>query len=118
MAQLPEYVNVLYSGSSEKFDPGIIQSEMEKGLSKMRVGQHRVVVEQAAVLQFKTAEDSLAFEDWYFNTIRRIGFFTIPDARTGLPRSARFKNADIGTLEPQHGGYAVSKRSVTFEYLR
>ena len=118
MAQLPDYVTVLFEGSSEKFDPGIIRSEMEKGLAKMRVSQSRVVVEQSAVLQFKTVEDSIAFEDWYFNTIRRVGFFTVKDPRTGQDRTVRFKNADIGALEPQHGGYAVCKRSVTFEGLR
>lgn len=118
MTQLPDYVTVLFEGASEKFDPGIIRSDMEKGMAKMRVGQSRVVVEQSALLQFKTAEDSIAFEDWYFNTIRRIGFFTVPDPRTGQLRTVRFKNADIGSLEPQHGGFAVSKRSVTFECLR
>lgn len=118
MAALPEYVTVALEGHSEQFDPGVVVSEMERGLAKMRVGQLRAVVTQQAQLIFKTAADSVAFEDWYFNTIRRIGFFTVQDPRINATRTVRFKGGDIGALEPLSGAYAVSRRAVTLEYLR
>lgn len=118
MAALPSYVKLLRDDAGEKFDPGVVASEMEKGLAKMRVGQSRVVVQVAATLLFRTRQDSIAFEDWYFNDIRRIGWFDWRDARTGRIRSVRFKAGDIGQLLPMSARYGHSKRLVTLEYLR
>lgn len=109
----------MFDGHAMEFDPGVIKSEMDKGLPKMRVSQSRVIVHLKAYLLFKTAEDSISFENWYFNTIRRIGWFRIPDPRIpDATLTVRFKDADIGTLEPISGAYAVCRRAVTFEYLR
>lgn len=118
MAALPDYVKILLEGAGEEFDPGVVVSEMEKGLAKMRVSSARVVAEVPAVLQFYSTADTLAFEDWYFNTIKRIGFFDVKDPRTGQLRAMRFKGGDIGKLEPLVGRYAKARRSVTLEYLR
>lgn len=118
-AALPDYARIMFDGHAMEFDPGVIKSEMDKGLPKMRVSQSRVIVHLKAYLLFKTAQASIDFEDWYFDTIKRIGWFTIPDPRIeGQTLTVRFKDADIGTLEPMTGAYAVSRRSVTFEYLR
>jgi hypothetical protein len=118
MAELPSYVRILRDGAGVQFDPGVLASEMERGLAKMRVSQSRVVVQVAATLYFRTRKDSLSFEDWYFNTIKRIGWFNWRDKRTGAVRSVRFKGGDIGNLEPLSPGFGHSKRSVTLEYLR
>ena len=118
MADLPNYVTVLLGGHSEKFDPGVIESQMEKGPSKLRVGQSRVVVEQTAQLLFRSAAETVTFEDWYFDTIKRIGWFTIHDPRINAARTVRFKGGDIGVLEPLTGAYEAARRSVTLEYLR
>lgn len=118
MAALPSYVKLLRDDAGEQFDPGVVVSEMEKGLAKMRVGQSRVVVQVTATLFFKTREDTIAFEDWYFTTIRRIGWFDWRDPRTGLVRSVRFKGGDIGKLTSAAARYGKAQRSVTLEYLR
>ncbi|WP_272971037.1 hypothetical protein [Comamonas terrigena] len=118
MAELPSYVRILRDGAGVQFDPGVLASEMERGLAKMRVSQSRVVVQVAATLYFRTRKDSLSFEDWYFNTIKRIGWFNWRDKRSGTVRSVRFKGGDIGNLEPLSAGFGHSKRSVTLEYLR
>ncbi len=116
---LPDYARIMFDGHAIEFDPGIIVSEFERGLSKMRVGQSRVIMNLKAYLLFKTAEDSISFENWYFDTIKRIGWFRIPDPRIpDATLTVRFKDADIGTLEPISGAYAVCRRAVTFEYLR
>lgn len=118
MAELPSYVKLLREGAGEDFDPGVVVSEMEKGLAKMRVGQSRVVVDVAATLQFETRQASIDFESWYFNTIKRIGWFDWYDARNRVTRSVRFKGGSIGRLEPLTARYGYAKRAVTLEYLR
>ena len=117
MASLPSYVTVHYS-RPESFDPGVIKTEMERGLAKMRVGSSRVVVNVAVTLQFASAADAGAFEDWYFSTIKRIGFFNWYDTRTGVVRTVRFKDGALGELIPMAPGFAISQRDATLEYLR
>lgn len=118
MAALPNYVLVLLSGYTDGFDPGVVVSEMDKGLPKMRIGQSRVVRNVGVTLAFERAADAHAFEAWYFDTIRRIGWFDWQDPRDGVVRSVRFKNGDIGQLQPLAGGFALSQRSAVLEYLR
>lgn len=118
MTALPSYVRVLRDGAGEEFDPGVVVSEMEKGLAKMRVSQSRVVVQVAATLFFRTRQDSISFEGWYFDTLKRIGWFDWRDPRTGQVRTVRFKGGAIGRLEPQSARYGHSKRAVNLEYLR
>jgi hypothetical protein len=117
MTQLPDYLTILLDDTGEEFDPGVIKSEMERGMAKQRVGQSRVVVEVPVTLLFDSAADAESFYDWYFNTIKRIGFFTWtdpgPDGSHG-----RFKDGSIGKLVPTIAGYAQSKRSCVLEYLR
>lgn len=91
---------------------------MERGMAKMRVGSSRVVVDVAVTLQFSSTKDTETFEDWYFNTIRRIGFFNWYDTRTGVVRTVRFKDGALGELVPLAQGFAVAQRTATLEYLR
>lgn len=109
---------MLKDDAGEQFDPGVVVSEMDKGLAKMRVGQSKVVVQVTATLFFRSSADSRAFEDWYFNEIHRIDWFDWWDSRTGQVRSVRFKGGDIGRLAPLASRYGKAQRSVTLEYLR
>ncbi len=118
MPALPSYARVLLEGAGEEFDPGVVESEMEKGLPKMRVDQSRVVVEVPATLLFRTKADTISFETWYFDTIKRVGFFDWLNPRTGQLLSVCFKGADIGKLTPLASRYGIAKRDVTLQYLR
>ena len=91
---------------------------MERGLAKMRVGSSRVVVQVAVTLQFASAADTTSFDEWYFSTIKRIGFFDWYDTRTGVVRAVRFKDGALGELAPLTQGFAVAQRTATLEYLR
>lgn len=117
MAALPDYVSLLLAGQAETFDPAIVRSEMERGLAKQRVGNSRVVRKLNATLQFESSADVNAFEDWYFNTIRRIGFFDVRHPRTGALTAMRFENGSIGELAPAVSGYHIASRTVVLEYL-
>lgn len=117
MASLPEYVSILFPGQSESFDPAIVRTEMERGLAKQRVGNSKVLRKLNATLLFASQVDVNAFEDWYFNGIKRIGFFEVRHPRTGRLTSMRFEGADIGELLPAVNGYHVATRAVVLEYL-
>lgn len=117
MAALPNYVSLLLAGQAETFDPAIVRSEMERGLAKQRVGNSRVVRKLNATLQFETNADANAFEAWYFNTIRRIGFFDVRHPRTGALTPMRFEGGNIGELVPAVSGYHIASRAVVLEYL-
>lgn len=117
MAALPDYVSLLLAGQAEIFDPAIVRTEMERGLAKQRVGNSRVVRKLNATLQFETNADASAFEAWYFNTIRRIGFFDVRHPRTSVLTPMRFEGGSIGELVPAVNGYHIASRSVVLEYL-
>lgn len=118
MAALPSYVELLRDGAGEEFAPGVVATEMEKGLAKLRVGQSRVVVSAQATLFFRSRQDTLDFEDWYFTAIKRIGWFDWFDPRAQVTRSVRFKGGAIGQLVPLSANYGYAQRAVTLEYLR
>lgn len=118
MAKLPPYVTILLGSAEEEFDPGVISSEMERGLSKQRLSSARVVMRVACTLHFQSRQDTLAFDGWYFETIKRIGWFDILDPRTRQLRSVRFAGGSIGKLTALSGGFSVAQRAVVLEYLR
>lgn len=117
MSVLPSYVRLLRDDAAEQFDPGIVVSEMERGLQKMRIAHSRVVVQISATLFFRSRNDTIAFDDWYFSTIKRIGWFEWRDPRTRTVRRVRFRGGDIGRLIPVRASYAIAKRAVVLEYL-
>jgi len=118
MATWPAYARMTLSSYSEAFEPSILRTEMERGLPVQRVLNTQVLVNVTGTVLFMTKADELAFEQWYFGELGRIGFFSWTSPKDGITRQARFKNADIGTLTPLAGGFAVSQRNVTLEYLR
>lgn len=118
MAALPSYVQILAAGFGEEFDPSVLRTEMDRGMPKQRVINTHVMQELPATLLFSSQADAASFEAWYFNTIKRIGFFDFVHPRTGATHSGRFKGGDIGRLEPRNARYTRATRAVVIEYLR
>lgn len=118
MATFPTYARLLLDGASESFDPGIVKSEMERGLAKQRIQSSRVLRKLNATVMFKSADDASAFESWYFATIKRIGFFDVVHPRTRAVVPMRFEGGDIGELVPLKGKFEVARRSFVLEYLQ
>lgn len=109
---------ILYSGYSESFDPSVERTEMERGVPKQRLVNSQVLVKIRCTLFFRSAANQEAFEAWYFNTIKRIGWFPIEHPRTSATVQARFEGGSIGDLIPLYTEFRYSKRDVTLEYLR
>lgn len=119
MAAFPSYAKILLAGVSRKFDPEVIKSQMERGLPKLRLANSRVVVQIPVRIRTYRRVDALAFEAWYHDTIKRIGFFDWYDPRDRLTRSVRFMDGALGEETPvRHGDHDVADRTATLEYLR
>lgn len=118
MAALPDYVSLLLAGQGDDLNPAVVRTEVERGFAKHRVSNSRVVRKLNATLQFETNADANAFEAWYFDTIRRIGFFDVRHPRTGTLTPMRFEGGNIGELVPAVNGYHIASRAVVLEYLR
>ncbi|AAP58686.1 19R [Xanthomonas phage Xp10] len=116
MSELPSYCQLLVEGYSEEYDPAIERSEMERGLAKQRIkntyGLMRFTVR--ALIQGQANID--AFDSWYLDDIRRIGFFTMVQPRTRQTINARFVEGKIGAITVLKPGLVI--RDLNIEYLR
>ncbi|PZP58323.1 MAG: hypothetical protein DI597_19520 [Pseudoxanthomonas spadix] len=118
MATISDFAQILYQAYSETFDPSVERTEMERGVPKQRLINSQVLMKLNASLLFRSAADVAAFEDWYFDDLKRIGWFTILHPRTGAPTLVRFENGSIGTLTPQAPAFYLAQRDVVLEYMR
>lgn len=119
MAAFPDFAKILLAGTSRKFDPAVVKTEMERGLPKLRRGNSRVVMQIPVRIRTYTREDALAFDVWYHDTIQRIGWFDWYDPRHRLVRPVRFMDGALGEETPMRGGdHEVADRTATLEYLR
>lgn len=118
MSMWPSYAKIVLNGYGEDFDPSIERTDMERGMPKQSIINSRVLKTLDFTVQFETAVDAQAFEDWYFNDIQRIGFFDFRDPRTRQIRNARIKDAKIGRLTPVLGGFGFTQRTLSVEFLQ
>jgi len=118
MAQLPEGVCIRLSDFSETFDPSVQRTEMERGVPKQRLLNSQVLVKLSCTLMFRDAAQYEVFDAWYFDTIKRIGWFTAEHPRTKQSINCRFEGGSIGTLQVINHRTGRCARSVVLEYLR
>lgn len=118
MSNWPASAKITLGGFSEEFNPSIRRTEMERGMPKQAITNTHVLQELMFTVVFETSAAAQEFEDWYFNVLRRIDFFDFRHPRTRQYVSARFKDAKIGALTPVVGGFGLTQRTVTLEYLR
>ena len=118
MAALPDFVCVLAAGYGEEFDPSVERTEMERGPAKERLLNSGVVDQLHVTLLFNSNADASAFEAWYFNEIKRIGWFTMTHPRTQQTITARFIGGNIGRLQTRNPMFTRLFRSTVVEYMR
>lgn len=118
MSDWPASAKIMLGGYGEEFDPSVRRTEMERGMPKQAIINTHVLQELTFDVVFETQQAAADFETWYFNDIRRVGFFNFRNPRTRQVVNARIKEAKIGTLTPVVGGFGLTQRTVTVEYLR
>lgn len=120
MATLPLGTRILTDGFKEKSNPSVLRTDMERGVAKERVLNTKIVVTLTGTLYHDTLEAMAAFDTWYEDTIKRIGWFDMRHPRTRELVSVRFLGGDIGELEPLPGGFINGgvRQNVQLEYLK
>lgn len=97
----------------------VIRSEMERGVPKQRRFAADAMVTIPITLFFRTNQQAADFETWFYTDINGgADFFDWTDPRTGVVVEARIVGGQLGELMPLRARYAISRRSMTLEYLR
>jgi hypothetical protein len=118
MASMPSVARVVFDGQARSFEPSVLRTEMERGVPKQRLENSQVLVKQRMTLYFTGMEAAIAFEDWYFDEIGRIDWFTMTHPFTGQAITARFENGALGQLAPDEKEAGDYRMDVVVEYLR
>ncbi|SBV37850.1 P17 [uncultured Stenotrophomonas sp.] len=118
MTQMPESTKVLMEGMVDSFEPSVERTEMERGVPKQRLVNSQVLAKLKVGLYFENSTAADDFEEWYFNTIKRIGWFQFHHPRNGKLLTVRFEKGEIGELSLLDDSGFDTRRSVTLEYLR
>jgi hypothetical protein len=118
MADWPSNAHWLMTSFQETAESGVIKSEMERGPAKLRVASSRVAVELTGTVVFLSAKHAADFEDWFYDDLKRVGWFSLRHPRTRDVVTARFKGGELGSLQPVAPAFAASARTVTLEYMR
>ena len=118
MANFPNGVRFVLAGFQEEEDPSVLRTEMERGVPIQRVINEQVMCKISGTIQFENAEAIEAFDDWYFDTIKRIDWFDFRHPRTRVTVRARFIGGKRGPLAPVTGGWGIAQRAAELEYMR
>lgn len=118
MAIFPGQLCPLSGSYSEEFDPSVERDEMERGVPKQRLVNSQVLVTMKCAVLFRSKAELLAFDSWYFEVIRRIGWFSVTHPRTEQVITARFQGGRLGALTPATNTQRRWRRELTLEYLQ
>lgn len=118
MADFPSNLRFDLNSYRESEDPSVLRTEMERGVPKQRTINTDVLCTMKGVVNFLSEQDIADFDTFYFDTIKRVGWFNIRHPRTRQIISARFPGGKRGELVPVVGGFGVAYRELEMEYLR
>ena len=118
MADFPSYARFDLGGFTEGEDPSVLRTETERGVPKERLINTNVMATLKGNVVFLAKEDIAAFDDWYFDTIKRIGWFNMRHPRTREMLNVRLVGGKRGELQPIKAGFGIAQRAIEVEYLR
>lgn len=118
MADFPAHLKLDLSGYGEGEDPSVLRTEMERGVPKERLINSDVMAKLKGTVLFLTKQDIEDFDTWYFDTIKRIGWFNIRHPRTRQILSVRLIAGKRGELTAIKAGFGIASRALEMEYLR
>lgn len=117
MATLPSYVTVRQSNWSERAEPNVEVTQMERGPDKYRRINSRQTMQMPCSLLLRTTDDDLDFMTWHRDVLGEIGYFDMPHPRTGQTISVRFVEGSIGEVQSIAGTDHLWQRDVVLEYM-
>ncbi|MCC4588767.1 hypothetical protein LL962_16940 [Xanthomonas sp. NCPPB 1067] len=118
MASFPPNIRLLAGDLGEEPEPSVQRTEMERGPAKQAIINTRVMVELPITMVFLTAESMVAFDDFYFDEIGRVGYFDMVHPRTRKLVSARFKGGAVGRLQAANAEFTQGTRQAVLEFRR
>lgn len=118
MSNFPDFAGIILEGYKESIpDPSVKRTDMERGPAIQQVMNKRVYQNISLTIMFEAKSDIELFYEWYFNDIRRAGFFALKHPRTGRTIQARFPSGKIGELLPVKSGFGISTITADVEYM-
>ena len=114
----PVGIRFITSGFGEAIDASVERTEMERGIPKQAIINDQVMATITGTLLFGDNDDINTFDDFYYNQVKRAGWFTMRHPRTKVIMMFRFPSGDIGTLTPVTNGFGIASREVKMEYMR
>lgn len=118
MSNWPAGIRFTTNSWRESIDPAILRTKMSRGPAIEAETGSRVLATVRATVMFETKAAILRFDDWYYQDIKRNGWFNMRHPVTGRVISARFVAGDIGELAPITNGFGMAQRNVTLEYYK
>lgn len=118
MASFPSNIRLLVGDLGEEPEPSVQRTEMERGPAKQAIINTRVMVELPVTMVFLTPESMVAFDDFYFDEIGRVGYFDMVHPRTRQQISACFKGGAVGRLQAANAQFTQGTRQAVLEYRR
>jgi len=106
------------AGLSDSWEPAVERTEMERGVPKQRLVNSQVLAKLRVSLYFATSAAADEFDAWYFDDIKRIGWFDFRHPRNGRMLRVRFEGGAVGELVLVDETAFDTTRQVTLEYLR
>lgn len=118
MSEFPTYAGIILDGYKESIpEPSVRRTEMERGPAFQEVINRRVYQNIDITVLFETKAAIQLFDNWYLNDIKRAAFFSFRHPRTRQVVQARLPGGKIGDLIPAKGGFGISTRNMTLEYM-
>ena len=106
MATLPAYVNILFSGYTQKRESALLRTDMEYGPPKQAKVKSLVMITRQVKLYISTKSNFQSFETWYRNDLNEgVSWFDMTDPVANTTITVRFKD----------GGYTATPMTADME---
>lgn len=117
MNELPSGVQVLAAGFEDVPKPDVQRDEMDRGPMNQELINQRIRYEMTVTFLMDTRSALDAFEHWYTNVIKIVGWWDMPHPRTGKTIRVRLIKGERGAAVPIVPGFRAATVTATVEYL-
>jgi hypothetical protein len=119
MPAFPHHLCTILHAGSERPDPVVLRSEVERGLARQRRSAADARVQVSLQLGFETLAAADEFEAWFYGeALGGAAWFSFTHPRGDRVVTARVVGGSLGAITPLAEAYRVAERTVDIEYIR
>jgi hypothetical protein len=119
MPAFPHHLCTILHAGSERPDPVVLRSEVERGLARQRRSAADARVQVSLQLGFETLAAADEFETWFYGeALGGAAWFSFNHPRGDRVVTARVVGGSLGAITPLAEAYRVAERTVDIEYIR